>query len=203
MRLFYVAGAVAVVLVADAAVLIGVVASRRSGPGAMLRVSEREFESAVISTDKSAAVLHPRYGPEATGFGSRAVEMESSRAAALGVSARPGSSAAKRVFAALEVQPDASAGAGRLRIADLEQDPAALRARYPDRSRYAVVRASCSSVGMIAEPGCFRCPRAFMCRRSTLRLSSDRRGASMSPSATPAKAIAGSAAGKLRNRARA
>jgi hypothetical protein len=140
MKLFYVAGAVAVILAADTAVLISVGASRRGGPDAVLRVSEREFEAAVESTDNSAVILDPRYGEDAARFGA-AVELAPSQAAALGVSARLGRSAAKRVFAALEVRPDAAAGASRLRIAGMEQDPAAVRARYPDRNRYAVVRA--------------------------------------------------------------
>jgi hypothetical protein len=145
MKIFYIAGSVAVLLAADAAALIGVVASRRAGPEAMLRVSEREFEAVVESADNSAVILYPRYG--AALLRSRTVELEPSRAAALGVSARPGRSAAKRLFAALEVQPVASAGASRLRIAGMEQDRAALRARYPNRNRYAVVRAVLSIRG--------------------------------------------------------
>jgi hypothetical protein len=141
MKRIFVIAALGIVLAADAAVLIGVASSRSGGPDATLRLSERELVLEVESADNSAVILHPRYVDGAGPFGPRSV-LPASKAAELGITARPGQSAAKRAYVALKLQPDAPAGTSRLRVADVGLDPAALRRRYPDRNRYAVARAA-------------------------------------------------------------
>ena len=141
MKRMFVSGAIGILLAADAAVLIGVASSRSGGPDAALRLTERELRAVAESADNSAVILFPRYVESAERFGPRSAPLPASKAAELGIAARPGRSAAKRVFAVLELQPEAPAGASRLRAADVGLDPAALRRRYPDRSRYAVTRA--------------------------------------------------------------
>ncbi len=141
MKRMFVLGAIGIILVADAAVLIGVASSRRGGADAALRLTERELGAVAESADDSAVILFPRYVEGAGRIGPRSARLTASKAAELGIAARPGWSAAKRVFAVLELQPEAPAGASRLRAADVGLDPAALRSRYPDRSRYAVTRA--------------------------------------------------------------
>ena len=141
MRRLWIAIAAGILAAADVAVLIGAASSRRGGPDATLLLTERELQVAADSSDNSAVILTPRYGDSEGRFGNRSIPLPVTQYAALGKSLHWFRATAIRAYTALEVAADGPGGGSRLRLVDTALDAAALRARYPDRSRYAIAKA--------------------------------------------------------------
>jgi hypothetical protein len=119
MRLRLLALAAGILLVADAILLLGVAIARRGAPEAELRLTERELTLPGRDEENAALALRLHW-------------LDPARLRERRTGARP---FAKAAYAVLELTPT-----GLVR-ADSSRDPAALRARYPDRSRYAIAAA--------------------------------------------------------------
>ena len=122
--------AAGILLVADAVLLLRVAAARRGAPEAELRLSERELTLPDRDEENSALALRLNWwGPL------RNETLDAAKLAALGFDTASHRPAAKAVYVVLELTPTA------LVRADAGRDPALLRARYPDRRRYAIAAA--------------------------------------------------------------
>ena len=123
-RLWLLALAAGVLLIADGVLLLGVAAARRGAPEAELRLTERELALPGRDEENSALALRLHW--------LRDEPLDAAKLAALGFDTASQRPAAKAVYVVLEVTPTA------LVRADVGRDPALLRARYPDRRRYAI-----------------------------------------------------------------
>ncbi len=130
--------AAGILLVADAVLLTGVAAARRGEPESQLRLTERELTLPQRDEENSALALRLNWwGRE---------RLDASTLSALGFDIASPRPAAKAVYAVLELTP-----AGLVR-ADAGLAPVALRARYPDRHRYAIAAAVARVPGNFLAP---------------------------------------------------
>jgi hypothetical protein len=141
MRRWWILIAAGILVAADVVALLGAASGRRGGPDAKLSLTERELHLIADESDNSAVILTPRYGEIGRRFGERSVPLSAQQAEALGLGLHSARSTAIRAYAAMEVGADAPELSSRLRPVDTALDAASLRARYPDRSRYAIAQA--------------------------------------------------------------
>ena len=146
MRRWWILIAAGMLVAADVVVLIGAASSKRGGADAKLTLTERELQVMADTSDNSAVILNPRYGDLSQRFPLHSVQLPWPQVDALGSAVRSSHPTAIRAFVAMEVAADAPEGSSRFKPADTSLDAAALRARYPDRTRYAIAKAIVRSV---------------------------------------------------------
>ncbi len=134
MRRIAIGIAAAIMIIADAFIVLGAMSARHGTPDAVLQLSERELRMPP-RTEKNAALFLDFYwqAPDAARW------LTMTKLDELGAqSARSG---LRQTFAALELRPDVPGDGTRLTVIDAALDAATLRARYPDRNRYAILPA--------------------------------------------------------------
>jgi hypothetical protein len=148
MKLSGPAACVGVILAANAALLIGVARNRAGGPRDVIELSPRELDLEPRGPDNTGVTLRLRWLAGDTAWFDRA-KLED---AGFDLQAPPGKALPRQIFVVFELngpgfQEWQRAHAGvdprfvtRLVAIDAGRDPQALRRRYPDSRRFAIVR---------------------------------------------------------------
>jgi hypothetical protein len=156
--------AAAIVVIANAGAWGAAAANRRGEPEAVLELSERELRLPAKQAENTALTLSLVFGPPRARDESAVYEagwFDRVKLESIGFDCRRTVTAdnaeyyrtriPRSTFAALELL-DTPAPGPRLAAIDVENDPADLRARHPDRRRVAVVEAT-AALRYIANPG--------------------------------------------------
>ncbi|MFB3826354.1 MAG: hypothetical protein ACE15B_06275 [Bryobacteraceae bacterium] len=141
MRLLLLGAALAILLAADAVVLLRAAANRRGVPPAKLELSDREFFPPPRGPDTSVVSLRLRWRDP-----SRPREWP-----------RAARHFPRSGFAVFELQPEAPEGLSRLVFADTGTGLAQLRARYADPARHLIMPAVIRTAGFfgLANPSLY------------------------------------------------
>ncbi|MCC6860834.1 MAG: DUF4824 family protein [Bryobacterales bacterium] len=132
------AGAAGILILADALLLLGVAGNRRGEPQATLELSEKELTLPHRNEENSALSLALQWRergfrePGSTWLGPEKLQE-------LGFNPQAVRPVSKSVLAVMELEAEGAEEGSRLKAVDAGLDRAALRSRYPDRGRYAIM----------------------------------------------------------------
>ncbi len=145
----------ALVVLADAWLLIGVARNRAGEPDAVVELTERELSLVRLGEENSGVALDMEWqGPRLRPVEAGRDWFDEAKLRQLGFDfgRRSRNPLPKEAYVVFEHQAPAARAGTRLFAVDVGRDPADLRRRYPDRTRYIIMRSMVRAVAAQGAP---------------------------------------------------